>query len=351
MIFGRVSAIEKMLFTKELSMYLGSAVPLNEALLTLKQHENLPSFRRIIRHLVTDVENGQSLARALSRFPKTFDRLYVSLVEIGETSGTLPESLEHLAIFLERSYALRKKVQSIFLYPSMVVFIALILGTFITVYILPQLVRLFSSFQITLPLSTRLLLGFSRLIEQYGWVFLLGAITLIVVVKLLSNISLICRWWHRVVLKMPFFGGFLRQYHIAAFFHDLGVLLKSGVPVATALGIEKKSHQNLTFGALAGRLESSLHEGKSLWQILETEYADLFPPIVAKMVAVGERSGKLEDTFFYLSKFFDEEVERSIKNFTVLLEPALLLLIGSMVAFIATAILAPIYSLTGSIRR
>lgn len=332
-------------------MYLRSAVPLNEALVTLGQHEKLPSFVRVIRQIVSDVENGQSLAHALSRFPRIFDRLYISLVEIGEASGTLPESLEHLAMFLERSYTLRKKVQSIFLYPSIVVLITFILGTFITVYILPQLVRLFSSFQITLPLSTRLLLGFSRLIEQYGWFFLFGAIILMLIVRLLFMFSLVRQWRDRIVLHIPFFGGFLRQYHIASFFHDLGVLLKSGVPVASALHIEKKSHQNTTFCSLAERLENALQEGKSLWQILETEYADLFPPIVAKMIAVGERSGKLEDTFFYLSKFFDEEVEQSIKNFTVLLEPVLLLLIGSMVAFIATAILAPIYSLTGSIRR
>lgn len=332
-------------------MYLKSAVPLHEALLTLKHHEQLTSFRRVVERVAEDVENGQTLAHALGRFPRVFDKLFLSLVDVGEASGTLPNSLDHLAGFLERSYALRKKVQGIFLYPSIVIGVALTLGTFITVYILPQLVRLFSSFQTTLPLSTKLLLGFSHFIQAHGWTVLGSIVFLVVVLRLLFLIPAVLRHWQLLLVRLPFVGGFLRQYYTASFFHDMGILLKSGVPVANAFVVEQRSHQNEAFRSMSTELERSLHEGQSLWQTIETRYGHLFPPIVAKMIAVGERSGKLEETFFYLSDFFDEEVERSIKNFTVLLEPILLLIIGGVVAFIATAILAPIYSLTGSIRR
>lgn len=348
---GRVSAVEKMLFTQELTLYLKSAVPLNEALETLGAHERLPSFRRIIRTLLEDVENGQPLAQSLRRFPKVFDELYVSLVEIGELSGTLPKSLEHLTHFLERSYTLRKKVQSIFLYPSIIVSVALLLGIVITIYILPQLVRLFGSFRIELPLSTKLLLGFSQFIEHYGWWVLLGIGIGMLVTRSLLLIPMVWHGWQRLLIAVPGIGRFLRQYYLASFFHDTGILLKSGMPIAQVFGIEKRSHQHIRFRQLAADLERSLQEGRGLWQEIETKYAYLVPPLVAKMIAVGERSGKLEDTFFYLSDFFDQEVERSIKNFTVLLEPILLIVIGGVVAFIATAILAPIYSLTGSIRR
>lgn len=343
--------MQKMLFTKELSIYLKSAVPLHEALLTLRHHEKLSSFSTIIDQISKDVENGQTLAHALNRFPRVFDRLYLSLVEIGEVSGTLPLSLEHLALFLERSYALRKKVQSIFLYPSIVISVAIIIGTFITVYILPQLVHLFSSFRTALPLSTRLLLGFSNFIQTHGWTVLLGIILVVSFIRLLFLIPAVQQRWQLMLPHLPFIGGFLRQYYTASFFHDMGILLKSGVPVARAFVVEKQSHRNEAFRRVAAEAERSLEEGKSLWETIETKYVKLFPPIVSKMIAVGERSGKLEETFFYLSSFFDEEVERSIKNFTVLLEPILLLVIGGVVAFIATAILAPIYALTGSIRR
>lgn len=340
-----------MLFTRELAVYLKSTVPLHEALVILAKHEKLSSFQTVIQQVALSIENGQSLSHAMSRFPRIFDRLYLSLVEVGEASGTLPESLEQVSSFLERSYTLRKKVQSIFLYPTMIIAVALFMSAFITIYILPQLVRLFQSFQTTLPWSTRLLLWVSQTLQLYGWKILLGLFILMISVRLLFFIPLVRTWWQTLLPKLPFVGGFLRQYYAASFFRDIGVLLRSGVTITQAMAIEKESHRNAAFRQVASELGQSLEAGKSLWEIIEKKYTFLFPSLVPKMIAAGERSGKLEESFFYLSNFFDEEIERSIKNFTVLLEPILLIIIGGVVAFIATAILSPIYALTGSLRR
>lgn len=343
--------MQKMLFTRELALYLKSAVPLSEALASLSQHEQLPGFKRVIRQLQEDIENGQSFAHALERHPKVFDGLYISLVSIGEASGTLPNSLEHLANFLERSYALRKKVGSIFLYPSMIIVSALALGTFITIYILPQLVRLFNSFRIELPLATKILLGFAELVERHGITLLIALVLTIIGLRLLLILSWAKRIAHRTVLAIPIVGPFLRQYYLAAFFHDIGVLLRSSMPIAEVFLIEEKTHRNVVFSELSADLGRALQSGKELWQEMELHESNLFPPLVAKMIAAGERSGKLEETFFYLSDFFDQEVDRAVKNFTILLEPLLLIVIGAIVAFLAVAILAPIYSLSGSIHR
>jgi type IV pilus assembly protein PilC len=349
--FFRVSMMQKMLFTRELAMYLRSAVPLREALAALGEHEKLPRFRGVISQLQRDIENGQSFAHALSRHPKVFDSLYVNLVSVGEASGTLPNSLAHLADFLERSYALRKKVGSIFLYPSMIIISALALGGFITVYILPQLVRLFGSFRIELPLATKILLGFAELVTNYGLMLLVSLVAAFVGLRLLLAFGWAKRFAHRAVLALPIVGPFLRQYYLAAFFHDVGVLLRSGMPIAEVFLVEEKAHRNAVFSGLSADLGRALERGEELWQEIETHQSGLFPPLVAKMIAAGERSGKLEETFFYLSDFFDAEVDRSIKNFTILLEPFLLIVIGAIVAFLAVAILAPIYSLSGSIHR
>lgn len=343
--------IQKMLFTRELALYLKSAVPLSEALSSLGQHEQLPRFKGIIARLQEDIENGQSFAHALARHPKVFDGLYISLVSIGEASGTLPKSLEQLANFLERSYALRKKVGSIFLYPSMIIASALALGGFITVYILPQLVRLFGSFRIELPLATKILLGFAGLIERHGIVLLISFAAIVVGLRLVLTLGWAKRFAHRAILSVPIVGPFFRQYYLAAFFHDTGVLLQSGMPIAEVFLVEEKTHRNAVFSALSADLGRALQGGQALWQEIELHQAALFPPLVAKMIAAGERSGKLEETFFYLSDFFDAEVDRSVKNFTILLEPFLLIVIGAIVAFLAVAILAPIYSLSGSIHR
>lgn len=349
--FFRISVMQKMLFTQELALYLRSAVPLSEALLSLSEHEKLPHFKKIILELRKDIENGQSFSHALERHPKVFDRLYISLVSVGEASGTLPSSLDHLSQFLERSYTLRKKVSGIFLYPSMIVISALLLGGFITVYILPQLVRLFTSFHIELPLATKILLGFARLIEQHGVAILVAILMAIIIARLLFLISRVRRFLHRLLLALPIIGPFLRQYYLASFFHDVGVLLRSGMPIAEVFLVEEKSHQNIIFSEFARDLALALQNGKDLWQEIERYEKKLLPSLVAKMIAAGERSGKLEETFFYLSDFFDAEVDRTVKNFTVLLEPLLLLFIGALVAFLAVAILAPIYSLSGSIHR
>lgn len=349
--FFRVSMMQKMLFTRELALYLKSAVPLSEALSSLSQHEKLPGFKGVIRQLRDDIENGQSFAHALGRHPKVFDGLYVSLVSIGEASGTLSNSLEHLANFLERSYSLRKKVGSIFLYPSMIIISALALGGFITIYILPQLVRLFGSFRIELPLATKILLGFANLVEQHGIVLLIAVIAFSAGLRFLLVFGWAKRIAHRTLLVIPIVGPFLRQYYLAAFFHDIGVLLRSGLPIAEVFLIEEKAHRNVVFSELSADLGRALQSGKELWQEIELHQSNLFPPLVGKMIAAGERSGKLEETFFYLSDFFDQEVDRAVKNFTILLEPFLLIVIGAIVAFLAVAILAPIYSLSGSIHR
>ncbi|TXH00333.1 MAG: type II secretion system F family protein [Candidatus Moraniibacteriota bacterium] len=349
--FGRVRIVEKMLFTRELAVYLKSAVPLHEALVLLARHEKLSSFHTVIQEIALSVENGQSLSHTLSRFPDIFDRLYLSLVEVGEASGTLPESLEQVSFFLERSYTLRKKVQSIFLYPTMIISVALLMSAFITIYILPQLIRLFQSFQTELPWPTKVLLWLSTTLQMHGWKILLGGIVIVIGTRLLFTLPFFRTQWQLLLPRLPFVGGFLRQYYAASFFHDIGVLLRSGVTITQAMAIEKESHRNAAFRKVAANLEQSLEAGKSLWEIFERQYAPLFPSLVSKMVAAGERSGKLKESFFYLSNFFDEEVERSIKNFTVLLEPILLIIIGGVVAFVATAILSPIYALTGSLRR
>ncbi|MFA9262614.1 MAG: type II secretion system F family protein [Undibacterium sp.] len=349
--FSRISVMQKMLFTQELALYLKSAVPLSEALTALSEHEKLPRFKGIILQIQKDIENGQSFSHALARHPKAFDGLYVSLVSVGEASGTLPNSLEHLAHFLERSYALRKKVGGIFLYPSMIVISALALGGFITVYILPQLVRLFTSFHIELPLATKILLGFARLVEMHGFALLVTLFFVAVLLRLLLLVERVKRFFHRLILSLPLVGPFLRQYYLASFFHDIGVLLRSGMPIAEVFLVEEKAHQNIVFSELSADLARALQNGKDLWQEIERYEKTLFPALVTKMIAAGERSGKLEETFFYLSDFFDAEVDRAVKNFTVLLEPLLLIVIGAIVAFLAVAILAPIYSLSGSIHR
>lgn len=349
--FDQVGQVEKMLFTKELSVLLKSGVPLHEALVSLAHQSKFSSMKRILEQVIVDAENGQTLVHAFGRYPRVFDALYVNLLAIGEQSGNLVMNLEYLSDQLDRSYILRKKIQGILLYPAIVFSSAGLLGALISVFILPKLVRLFDSFNVALPLSTRVLLWFAALMRDFGKEMLLGVFLLVVFLRLFVLIPPIRSIWHRIILSLPFLGPFLKNVSLALLFRDLGVMLQSGLPISRAVEIESGIMSNLAYARMLREWQETLLQGKSIAEGIEGKYGFLLPEIVVKMIAAGEQSGKLDETFLYLSDFLDAEVDRTAKNFTVLLEPILLLIIGGIVAFLALAILTPIYSLTGSIHR
>lgn len=349
--FERISQVEKMLLTKELSVLLKSGVSLHEALVSLSHQSKFSSMKRILEGVIVDVENGQTLVHAFGKYPKVFDALYVNLLSIGEQSGSLVMNLEYLSDQLDRAYLLRKKIQGILLYPTIVFSSAGLLGALISVFILPKLVRLFDSFSVTLPLSTRALLWFSALMRDFGQEILLGAFGVLVLFRIVVWFPFIRPLWHRTLLSVPFLGSFLKNVSLALLFRDLGIMLKSGLPLSRAVEIESAVAGNLAYARMLREWKEALLQGKSIAEGMAGKYTFLLPEMVVKMIAAGERSGKLDETFLYLSDFLDAEVDRSAKNFTVLLEPILLFVIGGVVAFLALAILTPIYSLTGSIHR
>ena len=346
-----VSNIDKLLFTRELSVLLRSGVPLGETLESLRQKTKRVDFREIVSILLADVENGQSFSRALSRFPKVFDPLYINLVKLGEASGTLRENLDFLTRQLEGSYALRKKIQGIMLYPMIVLSMALLLGSLISVFILPRLIRLFDSFDVVLPLSTRILLAIASFMQTFGVIFFLSAFIVLMVFSLVVTRAVVRPHWHRFLLSLPIVGGLLRDVAIAHFCRDMGIMLGSGLPILEALAIEEKVMTNRAIARLVGKLSQSVAQGKTLADELAREEYSLISPLAIKMIATGERTGKLGETLLYLEHFFEAEADRKIKNLTVLFEPALLLIVGAIVVFLALAILTPIYSLTGSVHR
>lgn len=349
--FSSISHIEKLLFTRELSVLLKSGVALGEALESLESKSRSGNLQRVISTLLSDVENGQLLSHAMARFPKIFDPLYLNMVKIGEASGTLKENLAFLSGQLDSSYQLRKKIQGILLYPAIVLSMALLLGAAISIFILPRLLKLFESFDVALPLSTRILLSFSSLMERHG-VLIFSIIFLCCILwRLFIALPIIKPYWHRFLLSLPVFGEFFQNIAVAHFCRDMGTMLQSGLPILEALTVEETVMEDRAIARLVGGLAVAVSEGRTLADELSRKQYMLIPPLAIKMIAAGEKTGQLGETLLYLETFFEAEVDRKIKNMTVLFEPLLLIVIGIIVAFLALAILTPIYSLTGSIRR
>jgi type II secretory pathway component PulF len=348
---NRVSFTEKLLFTKRLSTMVKAGITVDESIQVLAEQTKSPYFHKVLVELRTNIENGQSLASSLEDHPNIFDQLYISLIQIGEESGTLEENLEFLSDQMSKENALRKKVQSAMLYPGLVLTAVSLMGGVISFFVLPQLVGFFDSFGADLPISTKILLFFANIMKAYGILILGGVFALVIALVNLSRTKTFKPFFHAIYLKIPLVGEMIRMEQLTRFSRNLGVLLESGVPISDALKITAKTLSNVQFQKAVKSVEKSVKEGKKISSAMEDKKLSMFPPIVVKMIGVGERTGKLDEILLYLGDYYDDEIDNISKNLTTILEPMLLIGIGIVVAFVALAIISPIYELTGSIRR
>lgn len=349
--FARVSFLEKLLFTKHLATMIKAGIPIVEALQGLVDQTKSKRFKKVLDIVTADVQNGQALAKSMGKHPWVFDQFYLSLIKIGEESGTLEENLGFLSKQLTKDYALRKKIQGAMLYPGLVFAATGIMGGFIALFILPKLVDFFDAFEIELPLATKILLFFANLMKNYGLLLAGLAVVLMILFSLFIRLKQIKPKWHSLLLRAPLFGELLAYGQLARFSRNLGTLLQSGVPVTKSLETTARTLSNLRFQNDLFEVNQGLVKGKNIGEILDSKKYSEFPPLVAKMISVGEKTGKLEETLLYLGDFYEDEIDNISKNLTTILEPVLLLTIGLVVGFVALAIISPIYELTGSIRK
>ncbi len=351
-IFSGLSYLEKLFFIKHLSMFLKSGIPLDEALETLAEGQDKGSINKVAKSVRLQIQNGQTLHEAFARESDSFDLFFVSMVEIGEVSGTLEKSLEFLANKITRETALRKKIQAMLYYPGVVVGAAVIIGSFISFFVLPKLSEMFKSFDVQLPLITRMLLFIANGVKDYGFFVLLGIFAAFVLVRTLISVWDKFRFfWHSIKLRLPFVGKIILSAALSAFFRNIGIMLSSGLSIEYALRTEAKISENLVMKKIAEDLHRAITQGGKIGDEMGKTNNSIFPKLCSRMISVGEMSGKLEESCMYLADYFEDETEVQAKNMAAILEPMLLLGIGIIVAFVAMAIILPIYSLTGSIHR
>lgn len=347
----RVTTLDVLFFTKHLSVMLKSGIPIAEAVSTLKDQTKNISFKEILDKVQADIENGQKFESALAKHKGAFSSLYISLIGIGEKSGKLEDNLEYLSEQLKKSYDFNQKIQGATLYPKLILAATVVMGMFISLFVLPQLVDMFNSLDVALPLTTKILLFIAVTMKNYGVYIAFGIISLGVLISLLLRTSYIKPKWHKLLLTLPFIGNLNQNLEMAAFCRNMGVMLKSGLTITDALKAEFDATDNLVYKEYLDRILKSIEKGKKISNELESGKYPFIPAIVTKMIGVGEDTGKLEDVFVYMGDFFEEDVDDTTRNLSNVLEPALLLAIGIVVAFVSLAIVTPIYQLTGGIRR
>ena len=342
---NRISFFEKVFLAKSLALMIRAGLPLRESIATIQEQSKSKTFKKILDDILKSIDNGQSLTTSLSRHPNIFDSLYINMIKIGEESGTLAENLGHLSLQLEKSHELRSKVKAAMIYPAIILTAVIILGLALTFFVLPQITPIFKTFDIQLPLATRILIAFTEIIQNYGLFILIGVVALSVILFLISRFRPVKFLIHKITLKIPIAGAISRNVNIAHFSRTLGVLLKSGITVVSALDITQTTLGNLVYQKELVEVAEEVQRGKPISDYLRKKET-IFPLTVSRMVEVGEKTGNLEETLLYLSNFYEAEVDRSVKSLSTILEPILLLIIGAVVGFIALAIITPIYDIT-----
>jgi general secretion pathway protein F len=340
---ARVTSSDIAVMTRQLAVLTHAGVTLVEALTALQDQVDHERLKLIISQVKTRVNEGSSLADALALHPKVFSNLYVNMIRAGEHSGALDVVLVRLADFTEAQAKLRNKIFGTLTYPVVMVFVMLIVLTVLLTVVIPKVTKIFDENKVTLPLITRALIGTSNFARQYWWL-LLGLAVL--------GIWSFLRWkkspkgqakWDEMVLKAPIFGKLVRMVAVARFSRTLATLLKSGVPLLTAMDIVKNVVDNAVLSDVIEKSRDSIREGESIAAPLKR--SGEFPPLVYHMISIGERSGQLEDMLVNVASSYEDQVDVRIGALTSLLEPALILCMGGVVAFIVFSILLPILKL------
>ena len=344
-IINRISFLDKILFAKHLALMIKVGLPLRDSVVTIQEQSKSKKFKKVLDDVIKSIDNGQPLATSLSRHPRVFGPLYINIIRVGEESGTLEGNLRHLALQLEKSHELREKVKAAMLYPLIVLTAAIVLSAALVFFVLPKILPIFKTFDIELPLATRVLIRFTEITQSYGLFIFIGSIALVVILFLVSRIRKVKFLIHKITLKLPIIGSISQELNISHFSRTLGVLLESGVPVVSALDITQATLGNLVYQKELEEIAEQVKKGKPISDYL-TKRETVFPLMVSRMVGIGERTGSLEEALLYLGNFYEVEVDRSTKSLSTILEPILLLIVGAAVGFIALAIITPIYEIT-----
>ncbi|MBC6906249.1 type II secretion system protein GspF [Saccharophagus sp. K07] len=336
------------LVTRQLASLLQSGLPLDEVLQAAATQSRKPTIKSLLLQVRSRVLEGLSLAQAMSEAPKAFNGLYRAMVKAGESAGFLGPVLEQLAEYTETSQETRQKVQTAMMYPVVLLCVSMGVVMALMAFVVPKLTGMFSQTKRELPAITEILIGTSDFIVNYGLFVLIGIIGLIILFKQLLKAPERQLRWHRLLLKMPLFGEFIRVSESARYANTLGLLVKSGVPLLEALRIASQVLTNRVIQDASKAVAVSVQEGTSLHRAMDQ--VDEFPPLVVQMVASGEANGQLAEQLLHAARNQERELSFTLGTMMGLMEPAMILFMAGIVFFIVMAIMLPIFQMNDMFR-
>jgi type IV pilus assembly protein PilC len=346
--WGRVKLSDLAIFCRQFSTMQDAGVSIVRSLDVLAQQTQSPKLRRIIMDIQAEVEAGQTLSKAMSKYPNVFSNLFIGLIRAGEVGGVLEESLQRLAAFLEADVALRRKVRAAMTYPTIVVIAALAIVIGLVTFILPRFFDVFRDLNIKeFPVMTQMLMDFSNFLTS-RWYVMIAIVALVVIAfRMFVRTRIGRRLYDRLKLKLPVFGPLNHKIALARFSRTLSTLLSSGVPILQALETVAGTVANEIIAEAVMEARARIREGDRIGPPLEK--SGMFPPMVVHMISIGEESGALDQMLSKVADFYESEVESTLQSLTSAIEPVLIVLLGGMVGFIVISLLLPLITAVQSL--
>ena len=344
--FGAAKVTDKdiVILTRQLATMIDAGLPLVQCLDILGSQTENQSLAKIVTQVRGDVESGSTFSDALKKHPKAFDNLYVNMVAAGEAGGILDTILQRLAAYMEKFAKIKKQIKSAMVYPSVILFVAVSVVALLMVVVVPMLGAMFAESGQLLPMPTRIVIAISNFLKSWGGlILLLGIIGSVIALVQWRKTDKGLRLTDAFALKLPVMGDLIRKVAVAKFTRTLGTLLTSGVPILEGLLIVARTAGNKVVEESIVATRQSVSEGKTLAEPL-SKFA-VFPPMVNQMIAVGEATGALDNMLTKIADFYDDEVDGAVSTLTSMLEPMLMIFLGTTVGFVIVAMYMPIFQM------
>ena len=343
----RVKLKELAVFSRQFATMINSGLPLLRTLAILEEQSDAKELKRVVSEMRIDVEKGTSLSTSMTKHPRAFSRLYISMVKAGETSGTLDQVMMRLADTIENEVSLRHKIKSAMTYPVVVLILVTLILAAMLLFVVPTFEDLYSSLGGQLPLPTRLLLGISEAFRKFFLVFVAIAFGIAYAFRRWKSTDAGRLTFDRLKLRMPIFGTLFHKAALSRFSRTLSVLNRSGVPILQALDIVADTVNNAVIAHAVKDVQDSVKEGESLATPLGRH--DIFPAMVVQMIAVGEETGALDTMLEKIADFYDEEVAAAVESLTSLIEPVMIAVVGGAVGTIVICLYLPLFNIVNLI--
>lgn len=345
---AKIALTDQIFFCRQMYTLLKAGVPILQALRGLRDSAQNPTLAKVIASIGDGLESGMDLTTAVNRHSDVFPPLFISMVQVGETTGSLPEAFLQLAAYLDRERATRESIKQALRYPSMVLIAISAAMIIINIFVIPAFAKIYAGFKAELPWATKLLIGVSNFSVTYWPVVLFGGVLLVVGLRWYIGTAPGRYRWHKFMLHLPIIGSLLMRATLGRFARALAVTIKSGVPLVQGISVVSRAVDNDYVGARIAQMRENIERGESITRTAAG--TALFPPLVLQMIGVGEETGALDDLLIEVADYYEREVDYGLKNLSSAIEPILIVTIGIMVLILALGVFLPMWDLARASR-